>query len=445
MVEWGMSTSFRPYHPDQSLLLPPSPRDWLPEDHLAFFVSDTVDALDVSAFYERYEGDGRRNQPFEPRMMIKLLVYGYATGTFSSRKIAAKLEDDVAFRVLAAGNSPAHRTIAEFRQRHLTEFGQLFVQVVRMAHELGLVKLGTIAVDGSKVKANASKHKAMSYGRMVREEKRLKREIEAILRRAQKTDAREDVEFGPDFRGDELPEELSRRQSRLEQIQAAKKRLEARQEEADRAAGRSEDDQDKPGKPGPKFKRPFGKPKEKAQDNFTDPDSRMMKDSKGFEQCYNAQLAVDAESQLIVATDVIQTPGDQPVLLPMIDQVKVNTGKQPKKVLADAGYRSEANLQALEERGVDGYVALGRENGEGPTRGIEQPATYRVSRKLKTKRGRSRYRQRKWIAEPALGWIKACMGFRSFSLRGREKVAAEWCLVSLAVNLRRMNAKMAWT
>ena len=176
-----MSTSFRPYQPDQSLLLPPSPREWLPEDHLAFFVSDTVEALDLSAFYERYEGDGRRNQPFEPRMMIKVLVYGYATGTFSSRRIAAKLEDDVAFRVLAAGNSPAHRTIAEFRQRHVKEFEQLFVQVVRLARELGLIKLGTIAVDGSKLKANASKHKAMSYGRMVQEEKRLKREIQAIL------------------------------------------------------------------------------------------------------------------------------------------------------------------------------------------------------------------------------------------------------------------------
>ena len=439
-----MSTTFRPYHPDQSLLLPPSPRDWLPEDHLAFFVSDTVDALDLSTFYERYEGDGRRNQPFEPRMMIKLLVYGYATGTFSSRRIAAKLEDDVALRVLAAGNSPAHRTIAEFRQRHLEEFEQLFVQVVRMARELGLVKLGTIAVDGTKVKANASKRKAMSYGRMVQEEKRLKREIHAILRRARKTDAREDVAFGPDFRGDELPEELSRRRSRLEQIQAAKKRLEARQEEADRAAGRSKDDQDKPGKPGPKFKRAFGQPQEKTQDNFTDPDSRMMKDSKGFEQCYNAQLAVDAESQLIIATDVIQTPSDQPILLPMIDKMNTNTGKRPERVLADAGYRSERNLRALEEAGIDGYVALGRENGRAPTH-ANQPATCRMTRKLKTKRGRSRYRQRKWIAEPVVGWIKSCVGFRSFSLRGRDKVTAEWCLVALAMNLRRLNARVAWT
>lgn len=440
-----MSTSFRPYHPDQSLLLPPSPREWLPEDHLAFFVSDTVDALDLSAFYERYEGDGRRNQPFDPRMMVKLLVYGYATGTFSSRKIAAKLQEDVAFRVLSAGNCPAHRTIAEFRQRHLSEFESLFIQVVRMAGELGLIKLGTIAVDGSKVKANASKRKAMSYGRMVQEEKRLKREIRAILQRAQKTDVREDVEFGPDFRGDELPEELARRQSRLQQIQAAKKRLEARQEEADRASGRSPDDEDKPGKPGPKFKRRFGRPPEHTQDNFTDPDSRIMKDSKGFEQCYNAQIAVDADAQMIVATGVIQTPSDQPELLPMIDKVQAITGQRPGRVLADAGYRSEKNLRELQERGIDGYVAIGRDNGKPPTFRAEQAATLQMARKLRTKRGRARYRQRKWIAEPVFGWIKSCVGFRSFSLRGREKVTAEWCLVGLAMNLRRLNERMAWT
>jgi transposase len=440
-----MSTSFRPYHPDQSLLLPPSPREWLPEDHLAFFVSDTVDALDLSGFYERYEGDGRSNQPFDPRMMVKLLVYGYATGTFSSRKIAAKLQEDVAFRVLSAGNTPAHRTIAEFRQRHLSEFESLFIQVVQMAGELGLIKLGTIAVDGSKVKANASKRKAMSYGRMEREEKRLQREIRAILQRARKTDIREDVEFGPDFRGDELPEELSRRQSRLAQIQAAKRRLEARQEEADRAAGRDPDDEDKSGKPGPKFKRRFGRPREHTQDNFTDPDSRIMKDSKGFEQCYNAQIAVDADAQMIVATGVTQTPGDQPELLPMIDKVQAITGQRPGRVLADAGYRSEKNLRELQERGIDGYVAIGRDN-EKPTKiSEEKAATLQMARKLKTKRGRARYRERKWIAEPVFGWIKSCVGFRSFSLRGREKVTAEWCLVSLAMNLRRLNERMAWT
>jgi transposase len=441
-----MPTSFRPYHPDQCLLLPPSPREWLSEDHLAFFVSDTVDALDLLAFYERYEGDGRRNQPFDPRMMVKLLVYGYATGVFSSRKIARKLHDDVAFRVLAAGNAPAHRTIAEFRQRHLVEFESLFVQVVQMARELGLIKLGTIAIDGSKVKANASKRKAMSYGRMVQEEKRLKREIRAILRRAKKTDDREDDLFGPDFRGDELPEELARRKSRLEKIQAAKKRLEAHQEEEDRAKGRDEDDEDKPGKRGPKFKRPFGRPPDKSQNNFTDPDSRIMKDSKGFEQSYNAQLAVDAEEQLIVAVGVTQQAADNGELLPMLERVESNTGDRPEQVLADAGYRSEENFRALEDQGIDGYVALGRDGGKRSNAYREDHvATRRMARKLKTQRGRTRYRKRKWIAEPPFGWIKSCLGFRSFSLRGHEKVYAEWNLVSLAVNLRRMSERVAWT
>ena len=440
-----MPTSFRPYDPDQALLLPPSPRDWLAEDHLALFVSDTVDALDLSAFYERYEGDGRRNQPFDPRMMVKLLVYGYATGVFSSRKIARKLQDDVAFRVLAAGNCPAHRTIAEFRQRHLGEFESLFVQVVRMAREVGLIRLGTIAIDGSKVKANASKHKAMSYGRMLQEEKRLKREIRAILRRAKKTDEREDVLFGPDFRGDELPEELARRRSRLAKIQEAKKRLEARQAEEDRA--RDEDDDGKPGGGrGRRYKRPFGRPPDKAQDNFTDPDSRIMKDSKGFKQSYNAQIVVDAEEQLIVAVGVSQNASDVGQLQPMIERVESNTGERPDRALADSGYRSEENLRALEQRGIDGYVALGREgkkSAKDPR--ADHEATRRMARKLGTRRGRAQYRRRKAIAEPPFGWIKSCLGFRRFSLRGHAKVTAEWNLVGLAVNLWRMSRKMAWT
>jgi transposase len=442
-----MPTSFRPYDPDQSLLLPPSPRDWLAEDHLAFFVSDTVDALDLSAFYERYEGDGRRNQPFDPRMMVKLLVYGYATGVFSSRKIARKLQDDVAFRVLAAGNYPAHRTIAEFRQRHLDEFESLFVQVVRMAREVGLIRLGTIAIDGSKVKASASKHKAMSYGRMLQEEKRLKREIRAILRRAKKTDEREDVLFGPDFRGDELPEELARRRSRLAKIQEAKKRLEARQAEEDRARGRDEDDEGKPGGGrGRPFQRPFGRPPDGAQDNFTDPDSRIMKDSKGFKQSYNAQIAVDAEEQLIVAVGVSQNASDVGQLQPMIERVESNTGELPDRALVDSGYRSESNLRYLEQRGIDGYVALGREGKKSAKDAREDhEATQRMARKLGTRRGRDRYRRRKTIAEPPFGWIKSCVGFRRFSLRGHAKVTAEWNLVGLAVNLWRMSRKMAWT
>src|SRR5215210_722570 len=224
-----MTTTFRPCAPDQSLLFPPSPRDWLPEGHLAFFIADTVAALNLDAFYAPYEGDGRRNQPFDPQMMVTVLLYAYATGTFSSRKIARKLEEDVAYRVLAAGNFPAHRTIAEFRQQHLATFEALFVNVVQLAREAGFVHVGTLAVDGSKVKANASKHKAMSYGRMRQEETRLREQIAALTAQAAATDAAEDAALGPDVRGDELPAELQRREDRLAQIAAAKARLEARQ------------------------------------------------------------------------------------------------------------------------------------------------------------------------------------------------------------------------
>lgn len=439
-----MPTSFRPYDPDQCFLFPVSPRDWLPEDHLAFFVSDTVDALDLSGFYAPYEGDGRRKQPFDPRMMVKVLIYGYATGTYSSRKLAAKLHEDVALRVLAAGNFPAHRTIAEFRQRHLGEFESLFVQVVQIAQEAKLVKLGTLAIDGSKVKANASKHKAMSYGRMQTEEKRLRQEIRSLMQRARQTDAREDKKYGMDRRGDELPEELRRREERLKTIREARRRLEQRQREMDAAAGRGPDDEDKPNRRGPKYKRPFGRPPDKAQENFTDPDSRIMKSSGGFDQCYNAQLAVDEARGVLVAADVAQQVADNAHLERMIDAVEKTTGCMPRRVLADAGYRSEANFCALERRKIDGYIALGR-GDEPPELDATMPATARMARKLRTKRGRERYRKRKYIAEPPFGWIKAVLGFRQFSLRGLKKVQAEWQIVCLAANLRRMSRMMAWT
>jgi transposase len=264
-----MGTSFRRYDPDQSLLLPPSPREWLDEGHLAHFVSDAVDSFDLSAFYGRYEGDGRRNRPYHPEMMVKVLVYAYATGVFSSRKIAKKIEEDVAFRVLAGGNFPSHRTICDFRHDHLEEFGRLFVQVVQLARESGMAKLGTVAVDGSKVKANASRHKAMSYGRMCQEETRLRREIEELLGRAEAQDAEEDRLYGADRRGDELPVELRRREDRLKTIQQAKKRLEERQAEADRQKGRREGDGRKSPRGGPNFARDFGVPEDKAQDNFS--------------------------------------------------------------------------------------------------------------------------------------------------------------------------------
>ncbi len=439
-----MNTTFRPYQPDQPFLLPPDPREWLAEDHLAYFISDTVDAFDLAAFYAPYEGDGRRKQPYEPAMMLKVLIYGYATGVFSSRRLGRKLHEDVAFRVLAAGNFPAHRTLCEFRKRHLGDFESVFVQVVRIAGEVGLVKLGTIAVDGSKVKANASKHKAMSYARMQDEEKRLRKEIRSLTKRAQQTDDQEDRRHGQDLTGDELPAEVARRQTRLVTIQAAKARLEARQREADHERGRHEDDDQRPpGGRGASYKRPFGEPDSKAQENFTDPDSRIMKSKDGYSQCYNGQIAVDGKSRLVVAAGVTQSASDNGQLIPMLEQVKRNTGRLPRRTLADAGYGAEENLEYLVDHGIDGYVAQGR--GEKDPGSLTSKALRnKMARKLKTKRGETAYRQRKHIAEPPFGWIKSALGFRSFSLRGMTKVTAEWNLVCLGLNLRRLAGQMVW-
>jgi transposase len=262
-------------------LLPPALQEWLPDGHLAYFIGDTVDTLDLSAFHTRYAKGGPRNQPFHPAMMVKVLLYGYATGVFSSRKIARKLHEDVAFRVLAAGNFPAHRTIRDFRALHLKELAELFVQVVRLAREIGLVKLGTIAVDGTKVKANASRHKAMSYERMLQSERELRSQIEALLARARAADEAEKNEPEVD-----IPAEIERREARLSAIAAARERLEQRQREADLDRGRTSSDENKPrGKDGKlkggRYKRDFGTPKDTAQENFTDPDSRIMKRAGG--------------------------------------------------------------------------------------------------------------------------------------------------------------------
>jgi transposase len=412
---------------------------------LAYFLSDTVDALDLKALYEPYEGDGRRNSPYDPRMMVKLLLYGYATGVFSSRKIAKKLHEDVAFRVLSGESFPAHRTIAEFRQRHLAAFQGLFVQVLQVAREAGLLQLGTVAVDGTKVKASASKHKAMSYGRMKQEQERLKAEIEELTSRAASTDAQEDAQYGAESSGDEIPEELKRREHRLGKIQEAIQRLRSRQEAEDRADGRKEDSPTPEG-PSSRRKREFGEPPEKKQDNFTDPESRIMKTSSGFEQCYNGQLAVESESRLIVAAKITQSGADHDELLPVLEGVRSNTGERPQAVLADAGYRSEENFQKLEASQIDGYVALGREGKKAQVKNEEAyPATLRMQQKLHGDEGRKRYSKRKSVVEPVNGWIKSVLGFRQFSLRGLKKVSGEWTLVCLALNLRRLNPLLEWS
>ena len=407
--------------------------------HLAEHVGDLVDGLDLTAFYAPYEGDGRRKSPYEPRMMVKVLIYGYATGVFSSRGMARKLEEDVAFRVLAAGNFPSHRTICEFRRRHLADFKRLFVEVVRLAAETGVANFGKLSIDGTKVRANASKRKAMSYSRMIEEEKRLQDEIEALVSRARETDAAEDARFGEDFRGDELPGELSRREDRLAAIRAAKARLEARQREADDARGRQPGMKRNP-KGGRPYKREYGEPDEKAQDNFTDPESRIMKTSQeGFQQCYNAQVAVEGENQLIVAVEVSSNASDQGRLVPLVEEVEATHGERPETVLADAGYCNEADLEALEDRGVDGYVALGREGRRRVAVDAEKhPAKAGMAEKLATEAGRAQYAQRKWLSEAPIGWIKEALGFRRFSLRGLDKVQGEWDLVCLALNVKRM-------
>lgn len=439
-----MAISYRPYEPQQEMLLPASLQDWLPKGHLAYFISDTVDALDLGAFYARYAGGGARNQPFHPAMMVKVLVYGYATGVFSSRRIERRLHEDLAFRMLGAGNFPKRRTIREFRALHLKEFSQLFVQVVKLAREMGLVKLGTVAIDGTKIKANASRHKAMSYERMQQAEAELKTQIDALLERAKATDAAEADEPQLD-----IPAEIERREVRLKAITEARQRLEQRQRDADTERGRSDGDECKPrdeqGNPkGGRFKREFGAPEPKAQDNFTDPASRIMKRAGGgFDPCYNAQTAVDDAAHIIVAAEVGNNAADVGQLLPMLQAVEDNTGQVPEQALADAGYRSEANFAGLAGSPTELVVALGREG----KRCVEvdaqsHPRTAQMAAKLQTDEGKAAYRRRKWIAEPPNGWIKSVLGFRQFSLRGLHRVQAEFKLVCLALNLRRMGTTM---
>lgn len=477
-----MTTSYQTYEPGQRLLLPPALQEWLPKGHLAHFISDTIDALDLKGFYKRYEGGGSRNQPFHPAMMVKVLMYGYATGVFSSRKIARKLHEDIAFRVLAAGNFPKHRTLSDFRALHLKEMAELFVQVVKLAQECGLVKLGTIAVDGTKLRAKASKHKAMSYERMQKAEVELKAQVEALLARAAQTDVKEADE--PEL---DIPAEIERREQRIAAIQAAKQRLEERQLLADRQSGRKPDatptdgppgrspqpvqpvqsvpatavepqpetaqqksrasDGDsgsEPGKPARRVKRAFGVPPPKAQDNFTDPDSRIMKTSAGFEQCFNAQTAVDSHRQIVVAAELTQCAADSGELPGMLDAVKRNTDASPEVALADAGYRGEEVFEKLSASPTEVIVALGREGKKQAAINADQlPCTAAMAAKLESADGRAKYRRRKAIVEAPNAWIKQILGFRQFSFRGIDKVRSEFKLVCAALNLRRMAAMTA--
>lgn len=440
-----MTTSYLPYEPRQQMLLPHALQDWLPEGHLAYYISDTIDSFDLSAFHARYAGGGSRNQPFHPAMMLKVLIYGYASGVFSSRKLARKLHEDVAFRVLAADNFPAHRTICDFRAAHLNELSDLFVQVVMLAKECGLVKLGTVSIDGTKVKANASRHKAMSYDRMKKAELELKAQIDALLAKAKAADEAEKNE--PEL---DLPAEIARREDRLAVIGAARARLEERQRQADVARGRSADDETPPnagGKPKKKsrFKYKFGEPKPKAQDNFTDPESRIMKHPGGsFEYSYNAQTAVDATAHIIVAAELCNCAADSGQLTTVLSAVKRDAGADPAQVLADAGYRSEDAFEQLQEHPAELIVALGREGrNDIAIDATKRPLCAAMAEKFKSAATQAAYRKRKWLSEPPNGWIKNVLGFRQFSMRGLAKAQAEWKLVCAALNLRRMAKMMA--
>jgi len=443
-----MSKTYRPYNPDQQLLLAPSMREWLPESHLAYFLSDTVDEMDISAIEGFYEKSLAGYPPYHPRMMAKLLLYSYCTGVFSSRKIAKKLEDDVAFRVLAAGNRPDFRTISDFRKLHLAALKEVFAEVLRLCRQAGLVRLGHVALDGTKQKANASKHKAMSYGRMKEESARLESEIAELLGNAERIDDAEDADLGRDVRGDELPQEFAFRESRLAKIRQAMAELEAEAKEVakqEQSNDDSEDEDPKPQRRGRPKKKPTGVPDDKAQKNFTDPESRIMKSAdKSFMQGYNAQAAVDSDCQVVVAAMVTNQAADAPHVEPMTERIEENTGRLPDEMSLDAGYHSDANVEYLEGKGVDVYMPpcrlKHREYRDAKPNPITEQSTTRERMKSKvlTDEGRAKYGLRKVTVEPVFGQIKRCLGFREFSMRGQEACEAEWNLVCSAHNLLKL-------
>ena len=429
-----MSKTYLPYEPDQQLLLPAALQEWLPEDHLAYFISDLVDQLDLAEITARYEGERRGGPPYHPRMMVKVLLYAYCVGVPSSRRIATRLHEDIAFRVLAANNTPDFRTISDFRKDHLATLSGLFLQVLVFCQRAGLVKLGHVALDGTKVRANASKHKAMSYQRMKEQEAQLQGEVDELLRRAQEVDAEEDRRYGRDKRGDELPEELAFREGRLEKIREALAALEAEvRAEAERAA--------EEGKAHP------GVPEDKAQRNFTDAESRIMPGPGGrdFLQAYNCQAVVDSEHQVIIAARATNQTSDKQQAVVMIEETIANAGVVPREVSADAGYYSAPAVVDLQAMGTDPFIAPektrhGHQPPPAPKGRIPKDLSPRdrMRRKLQTKRGRKRYALRMATVEPVFGQIKQARGFRQFLLRGLEKVQGEWSLICTGHNLLKL-------
>jgi len=429
-----VSKTFRPYEPDQIFLMPASLREWLPGNHLAYFISDVVDQLDLSAIMERYTREERGYPPYHPAMMVKVLLYAYCVGVASSRKIEKHLCEDIAFRVLASNNTPDFRTISDFRKDHLKALAGLFLQVLKLCQKAGLVKLGHVALDGTKIKANASKHKAMSYKRMKEEEVRLEAEVMALLEKAEVVDEEEDRRYGRGKRGDELPKELAFRESRLQKIREARKALEEdAKREAEIAAASN--------------RKHTGVPDDKAQRNFTDPESHIMPAPGGrhFVQAYNAQAAVDSAHQIIVAAEVTNKPSDRGQAEPMMEVVKNNTGQLPRQMSADAGYFSSDAVNNLTAQGIDVYMPPGKIGHRltlppAPRGRIPKSLSIvdRMRRKLRTKKGRERYGLRKELPEPVFGQIKQARGFSQFLLRGSDKVSGEWKVICTGHNLLKL-------
>jgi len=463
-----VSKNFRTCDLNQPFLLPPSLQDWLPESHLARFIAELVPGLDLSKIYGYYgRRDGRGKAAYHPVMMVRVVLYGYCVGVKSSRGMERASHDDIAFRYLCADQHPDHDTIAEFRRRHLPVLAQLFTQVLQLCDKAGLVKLGHVAIDGTKVQANASKHKAMSYDRMTEKEKQLRAEVEKLLAQAEATDAAEDALYGKGNRGDDLTGEMARRESRLKKIAEAKAALEQEAREQAEAAKKAAEEKlaerlQKEQARGKKFGgRPpqvpdpeQARPEPTAQRNFTDPESRIMPDGgrKGsFVQAYNAQIAVDSAQQIIVAAEITQESNDKGQLAPMLERVAQNVGAKPQAATADTGYFSESQVTDERVSGIELYVAIGKQkHGEGQVSDVMNPgdlsvppfesgsAREKMKQRLKTEAGQALYKMRKAIVEPVFGQIKAARRIRSFLLRGLANAGAEWKLICATHNLLKL-------
>jgi transposase len=439
-----MSKDFRPWKIDEAQLLPASVQDYVRKDHLSRLIVALVrEELDLSAIIGSYKS-GLGQPPFEPRMMTALLLHGYASGIYSSRRIAKAAVERADLMMIVAGDPPDFRTISEFRRRHLKALAGLFVQVLKLAERAGLVKLGHVALDGTKIKANASKHKAMSYERMKKREAELAAEVDGWLKAAEAADREEDRLLG-DKRGEQLPDWVADKQKRLEKIRQAKAELEAEAEaaaeEEERRRAKAEEERKAAGRkktgktPAPPNREPAGK----SQRNFTDPESRVLLTKDGYVQGFNAQAAVDGTAQIIVAHELTASMSDHGQLVPLIDAIDNTLGRKPKQASADSGYLSEENLKALSERDIGAYIATGR--AKHPTevkRKLGGPLTQAMREKLKRAGWRSRYRLRKQIVEPVFGQIKQARGFRQFLLRGIDKVRAEWAMICTAHNLTKL-------